>query len=255
VAKRKAALLLLAVATTAQAEWTIRSADLEPGRAGILHRHVVLENSETNQRATIDLALFSTKSCALRLIDQPVPPRSDLARAMWQEGCLAGVNGGYFDPDYAPIGLLVADGKMTAPLQRARLITGVLIASTRGVQILRVREFSRQEKVNAAVQCGPFLIDHYERVGGLDDSHAARRTFAATGTNQRALVGVSSEVSLAELGRILATTRLAEDLKIQRALNLDGGSSSAFWFARESGGAFSIPEQKTVRDFVGVVSR
>jgi hypothetical protein len=47
---------------------------------------------------------------------------------------------------------------------------------------------------------------------------------------------------------------LADDFRIERALNLDGGSSSAFWVAREST-AFSIPEQKTVRDFVGVVPK
>jgi hypothetical protein len=35
-------------------------------------------------------------------------------------------------------------------------------------------------------------------------------------------------------------------------MNLDGGSSSAFWFARKNGGAFSISEQKSVRDFVGL---
>jgi hypothetical protein len=83
----------------------------------------------------------------------------------------------------------------------------------------------------------------------------ARRTFAATGTSDRALIGVCSEISLAELAKILATTQFAEDLKIQRAINLDGGSSSAFWFAHESGGAFSISEQKNVRDFVGIVAK
>jgi len=123
------------------------------------------------------------------------------------------------------------------------------------VQILRVREFSRPEKTGAAVQCGPFLVDRYERVRGLDDSAAARRTFAATAMNDRALLGVCSEISLAELATILATIRLVEDLKIQRALNLDGGSSSAFWFARENGSAFSIREQKPVRDFVGIVPK
>jgi hypothetical protein len=56
------------------------------------------------------------------------------------------------------------------------------------------------------------------------------------------------------LAKILATTRLADDFRVERALNLDGGSSSAFWVARESN-AFSIPEQKTVRDFVGVVPK
>jgi hypothetical protein len=38
-------------------------------------------------------------------------------------------------------------------------------------------------------------------------------------------------------------------------MNLDGGSSSAFWFAREDGSAFSISGQKPVRDFVAVVSK
>jgi hypothetical protein len=38
-------------------------------------------------------------------------------------------------------------------------------------------------------------------------------------------------------------------------MNLDGGSSSAFWFAREDGSAFSAPGQKPVRDFVGIVPK
>jgi uncharacterized protein YigE (DUF2233 family) len=254
VAKAKAALLFLAVAVTAHADWTIRSAHLEPGRAGVRHRQVILENSATNESATIDLALFSIKSCTLRVIDQPTPARSDLAEAMRQKGCLAGVNGGYFDPDYAPIGLLISDEKMIAPLQRAKLITGVLAASPREVKILRVHEFSRQQKFNAAVQCGPFLVDQGRSVRSLEKTRTARRTFAAVGSVNRATLGFCSDVSLAELAKILATTRLADDFRVERALNLDGGSSSAFWVARESS-AFSIPEQKTVRDFVGVVPK
>lgn len=251
--KRRAALLLFAVAATAHAEWTIHSSDLEPGRDGIAHRHVVLENAGANESAVVDLAIFSAKSCTLRVIDNPTG--ETLSDTMPREKCAAGVNGGYFSSDFAPIGLLISGGRMIAPLQRARLITGVLSASARGVQILRVREFSRREKITAAVQCGPFLVDHYELVRGLDDSTAARRTFAATVTNDRALLGICSEISLAELAAILTTTRLADDLKIQRALNLDGGSSSAFWFARENASAFSIREQKPVRDFVAVVPK
>jgi uncharacterized protein YigE (DUF2233 family) len=255
VARAKTALLFLAVAVTAHADWTIRSAHLEPGLAGVVHRQIILENSATNQSATIDVALFSTKSCTLRVIDQPASPRSDLAQAMRQKGWLAGVNGGYFDPDYAPIGLLISDGKMIAPLRRAKLITGLLAASPRKVQILRLREFSQQEEFSAAVQSGPFLVDLGRTVRGLETTRTARRTFAAVGSVNRAALGFCSNVSLSELAKILATTRLAEDFRIERAINLDGGSSSAFWVARENGSAFSIPEQKTVRDFVGVAPK
>ena len=254
MAKLKAAVLLLAAAATAHADWAILSTNFEPGGAGVVHRRAVMENATAGGRAVVDLAIFAAKSCTLRII-QNQDGTNNLAEAMKREKCLAGVNGGYFDPNFAPIGLRIVDGQMIAPLQRARLITGALVASARGVQIVRIREFSRKQGVNAAIQCGPFLVDLGKHVRGLDDSHLARRTFAATGTNDRALLGVCSEISLSELAKILATLQFAEDLKIERALNLDGGSSSAFWFARKNGSAFSIPEQKTVRDFVTIVPK
>jgi hypothetical protein len=253
VVKRKAALLLLAVAATAHADWTIRATDSEAGRAGIAHRHVVLENASGNESAIVDLAIFSAKSCTLRVIDNSTG--ETLSDIMSREKCIVGVNGGFFKPDFTPVGLLISDDKLIAPLHPARLMTGILSASTHQVRIQRLREFSRQEKTNAAVQSGPFLVDHYEPIPGLDGSRVARRTFVATGTNDRVVLGSCSEVSLAELATILTTPRLADDLKIQRALNLDGGSSSAFWFARENGSAFSIREQKPVRNFVAVVPK
>jgi len=212
-----------------------------------------VENTDADQRADLDLAIFSGKSCALRVIDNR--DGQTLAAVMSREKCVCGVNGGYFDTNFEPIGLRIANAQTIAPLRRARLITGVLLASSRGVQIVRAREFSPRQKVVTAIQCGPFLVDASQRVRGLNDSQRARRTFAATARNDRALVGLCSEVSLAELATILGTTSIVADSKIERAMNLDGGSSSAFWFARENGSAFSISEQKPVRDFVAVVPR
>jgi|SRR5579884_133330 exopolysaccharide biosynthesis protein len=251
----RCALLLFFTATAAYAEWTIRSASSEPGRLGLVHRQIVLENSQSNSRTTLDLAVFSTKACTLRVIDQPSPDRADLAETMQRHHCLAGVNGGYFDSDYSPVGLLVSDGKIIAPLRRARLITGVLAVSSKGMQILRVREFPVQEKFGAAVQCGPFLVENGRSVGGLDATRTARRTFALVGGTDRGALGFCSGASLLELAKILATPHGIADFKVSRAINLDGGSSSAFWFARENGGAYSVPEQKPVRDFVAVTPR
>jgi len=250
----RCAVFFLVFAATAHADWTILSSASEPGRGGVVHKHVILENGARNKRITVDLAIFSTESCGLRVLQNEGGAES-LADVMKNEKCLAGVNGGYFDEKFAPIGLRIANGQMIAPLQRARLISGVLVASSRGVQIVRSREFSRRPAVTAAIQCGPFLVDRGQPIGGLNDSHLARRTFAATTTGDRALVGVCSGVSLAEFSKILATTSFAEDLRIERALNLDGGSSTGFWFARENGTVFSIPEQKSVRDFVGIVPK
>lgn len=248
------ALFFLVAAATAHADWTIVSNASEPGRSGVVHRHVVLENTGRADRVTVDLAIFSCRSCTFRVLQNEGGTNS-LSEVMRNEDCLAGVNGAYFDEKFAPIGLRIANGQSIAPLQRARLITGVLFASSRGVQIVRSREFSRRAGATAAIQCGPFLVDRGQPIAGLNNSRPARRTFAATTNSSRALLGVCSDVSLAELSKILATTSFTDDLRIERALNLDGGSSTGFWFARENGGAFSIPEQKSVRDFVGVIAR
>jgi hypothetical protein len=253
VLKLRTFVLLFAVAAAAHADWKVLSLESESGRAGIEHRHIVVENTAADQRANLDLAIFSGKSCTLRVIDNP--DGQTLAAVMRREKCACGVNGGYFDANFEPIGLRIANAQTIAPLRRARLITGVLLQSSRGVQIVRAREFSPRKKIAAAIQCGPFLVDASQRVRGLNESAVARRTFAGTARNDRALLGLSSEVSLAELATILATTPIAADLKIERAMNLDGGSSSAFWFARENGGAFSVPEQKPVRDFLGLVPK
>ena len=244
---------LLALAASAQAEWKILSAESEPGRSGIEHRHVVVENTATGQRADFDVAIFSAKSSALRVIDNP--GGESLAAMMKREKCLCGVNGGYFDTEFKPIGLRVSDGKTFSPLRRARLITGVLLQSQRGIDVIRVGEFSQTKKIVAAIQSGPFLVERSERIHGLNESQRARRTFAAIASNDRALLGVCSEVSLAELANILATAPVAADCKIRRAMNLDGGSSTAFWFARENGSAFSIPSLKPVRDFVAIAPK
>jgi uncharacterized protein YigE (DUF2233 family) len=247
-------ILALFLVGSARADWTVASSQTERGAAaGVEHRHIVITESETSERATLDLALFSAKSATLRVIDNPTG-ENDLATLMPRKNCLAGVNGGYFDPENKPVGLLISDGNLVAPLRKARLLSGVMVVSNGRIQLLRAAEYSSKRKAAAALQCGPFLVDRGQPVPDLNDTRSARRTFIVTGGPDRAAIGFCSAVTLAQLGRILATPEITPDLKVQRALNLDGGSSSAFWFAGERG-PFSISEQKTVRNFVAVVAK
>ena len=245
--------LPVAVAFSAQAEWKVLSAESEPGRAGIEHRHVVMEDAGVGRRVAVDVAIFSAKSTGLRVIDNP--DGQSLGAMMKREKFVCGVNGGYFDTEFKPIGLRVADGTTFSPLRRARLISGILLQSDRGTDVIRVSEFSGTKKIIAAVQSGPFLVEANNRIRGLNDSQLARRTFAGIATNDHAFLGVCSDISLAGLANILATAPIAMDSKTQRAMNLDGGSSSAFWFRREDGSAFSIAGRKSVRDFVGIIPK
>jgi len=249
------ALLVIFVVSPAAAQWTQISSQSEPSPSkGLVHRYIVAEDSGSGERASLELAIFSTKSCRLRVMDQSSEPRMELEEAMSRGNFLAAVNGGYFDPEYKPIGLLIVDGAVLAPLQKARLLSGVLSALGKKVQISRVGEFSLNPKPDIAVESGPMIVDFGRPVHGLESTKLARRTFAAIGAGDKAALGFCSDVTLADLSNILATA-LESDFKIQRALNLDGGTSSAFWFKRPNGSAFSISEEKLVRNFVTVVPK
>ena len=243
------ALFFRLLAISASAAWGVSSSETEKGSAaGVEHRRVVLSETASGEKATLELALFSPKSVVLRVADNPAGDE-DLASVMRRTRGVAGVNGGYFDPQDAPVGLLISDGKLIAPFRKARLLSGVLVSAKGRIELLRASEYSSRKTATAALQCGPFLVDGGEAVAGLNNTRPARRTFVFTAAN-RAAIGNCSSVTLAELGDIL----VASGFNVQRALNLDGGSSSAFWFAGEHG-VISIPEQKTVRDFVVILPK
>ena len=141
--------LSVALAASVQAEWKILSAESEPGSAGIEHRHVIVEDPTAGQRVAVDLGVFSAKSTALRVVDNP--DGQTLGAMMKREKFVCGVNGGYFDTEFKPIGLRVADGTTFSPLRRARLITGILLQSDRGIDVVRVSEFSGTKRIVAAM--------------------------------------------------------------------------------------------------------
>jgi len=248
VVRSALAVALCLFAASARGEWSVVSSEGEKGSAAsVERRHVVLNESGTGDSATLEFALFATKSATVRVIDNPTG-EDELAAVMRRSRGLAGVNGGYFDPQNAPVGLVISDGKMMAPFRKARLLSGVLVATKTRIELLRSAEYSPRKNAITALQCGPFLVDGGVAVPGLNDTRSARRTFFFT-AGDRAGMGFCSSVTLAQMGEILATPKVAADFKVQRALNFDGGSSSAFWFSGKDG-PFSIAEYKTVRNFV-----
>ena len=242
------ALVWLLGTSVSQAQWSQRQSRTDASTtADVVHYHVVMQNTG-GATATLDLARFSPKSTMLHVIDNR--DQRDLAETMTAGNYLAGVNGGYFDEQFAPLGLRADASRTWSALRRGRLMSGLIVSTGSNIRILRTSEFSKSAKPIAGLQCGPFLVDHGRSVPGLEGTRPARRSFVATGNSQTVLVGVCSSPSVAELAAVLSS--LTGELKIQRALNLDGGSSTAFWFKRADGTVLSVPEQKTVRDFLAI---
>lgn len=249
----------------AAAEWQIVDQSVaQDSNARFRHeKKVISKAGETGlfSTRTIDLVWFHAEDYTFTVIDNgpeiDQPIYSGLAAAMQQNGCLAGCNGGFFSKDHGPSGLMISRGTVSGKFGEGSLLSGVLLSSgNRNPYLLRRAEYdSDKYKATDLIQCGPFLVDQGKVVRGLSPENSRRRTFIAHDGGKWFALGLSGTFTLAELGEILSQADFSPSIKLHRALNLDGGSSSGLYFERGSGDSVGIEPYKTVRNFVGIVPR
>jgi uncharacterized protein YigE (DUF2233 family) len=213
-----------------------------------------VEVSEDGRTARITAILFSSRSYDLRVVDSPDPGQTKLSSVLAQAGCIAGVNGGYFHPDFRPVGLAIADGKQLHPFEKAKLLSGVLAVRGARIEMVRSSRFQNSGDVRQAIQAGPMLLDSGAPSVGLNAERTARRTVAATdGRGQWGLLYMTS-VTLADAAGILTIPALLGPWNVMQALNLDGGSSSGLW-AESSPHPVTRPELGHVRNYIGIAPK
>ena len=201
----------------------------------------------------LHIVTFHGKAHTFAVMDNP-EGAFDLGSAAAKRGALAAVNGGYFHPDRTPLGLLVRQGATIHRLERAKLLSGLVVVTKDRIALLRTAEFKASANVREALQAGPFLVDGGKAVAGLNDTRGAARTVVFTDGAGRFGLLICKSPTLAETARILAAPGLLPAGKITRALNLDGGSSTALWVKREPA-PFYAREWKDVRNYLAVVPR
>ncbi len=213
--------------------------------------HFVEEEFRSGNRSVrLRGVVFSSRNFTLRVIENPGGNMQNLATAMQSTGCIAGTNGGYFHPDFRPLGLVVSNGVELHGLERARLLSGLISARKGEIDLDRFAEF-RKDGVRDALQAGPFLIDDGQPVAGLESSRIARRTIVATDGKRNWALLIASSCSLADAAEILSVSKIFGAHSIRRALNLDGGSSTGLW-VNLPGDPFLISPLVPVSNYLGV---
>ena len=223
------------------------------------HRVFTRKDGFLSMRNKLNVYFFQSDTHRLLVRDEGsvrAPRYGSLDKAMRKSPCSAGVNGGFFgaDAEGTPLGLVVQDGKRLSPLATGSFaVSGVVYDNGKnGLFLIRSSALKRMKKLpamQAAIQGGPFRVENGTAVKGLNARKSTYRTFIATDGGKRWCIGVSSSVTLRELAEWLATPGALGNFRVKTALNLDGGSSSAFW-CHESG--ISYPAFKQVRNYLGV---
>lgn len=202
----------------------------------------------------MEVLAFDSRSHHLRVADQADGPGSrwpDSRAAGQATRGIAAINGGFFTPEGKPLGKVISDGRSVGSINRASSLgSGFFVEDPSGsMKLIRRDRFSAARQ---AIQSGPLLVENGRPVDGLSgDSSVARSLIATDGRNGWLLVR-SGPCSLAGLAEALAGKELA-GVRIQSALNLDGGRSSELWISAgiAGGPAFQRPFwNKPVRNFL-----
>jgi len=245
---------LLAFVGNTRANWEILSTEILGNPAeGVSVIETNLQRNASEGSARLVAIVFDNRSHTLCVVDSPKPGKSRLSTTLESRQAIGGVNGGYFEPDFKPVGLVVSEGKIRQKFKKAKILTGIVATSPKGsVSIFRSNRFDpKPAAYSEAIQCGPMLIEDSAPVEGLNTQKIARRTAVATGPNHRCALIYLTSVTLADAAEILSLPKILGAWAPSTALNLDGGSSSTLW-ARD---IISLPEIKRVRNFLEVVPR
>ncbi len=204
---------------------------------------------------SLQLVIFDSRQFDLHVIDQPKDwsGGSLITECMRGAAAVAGVNGGFFTPEFTPMGLMISKGHRTGAWQTGPLLTGAVVVTSHP-QLLWNAEVHPNE-ARELVQAGPRLVDNGQAVSGLDQRKHSTRTFIATDGGHQWLLGLAHDISLSELAELLSTPGLMPAFTVNRALNLDGGHSSALYYRTNDGREHTHPGWSTVRNYLGIVPK
>jgi exopolysaccharide biosynthesis protein len=218
--------LLCFLPVTLLADWQVVERQPSAPGDGVPFKITVSDGSQT---ATLLLTAFNPNNFALRVVSDDQGGYGSVSDATAATKAVAGVNGGYFQSDGTPVGLLISDNQIIHKFETAKILAGVFFVREGKPGLVRSARFARIKNVSQAIQCGPFLVENGRPLTGLNNDRSAPRTFVLTAGNSAWGFGICRSVTLAEMGQILSTPDLLGRNSVVSALNLDGGSSTQFW--------------------------
>lgn len=212
-------------------------------------------------KAELRLVFFDEKQCELRVaVNHDRKTARPLDALGLAEKALAVCNGGYFEPgssDMRPVGLEIAQGLRSGKFTTGQWMGGLMVKQGRS-SLVWSNEFQDATDIREFVQCSPWLVSG-GRVWpvplGKEPEPRNSRTFILTDGAGRWAIGTCKRTGLLELAHILVTPGIITEMKVDRALNLDGGPSAGLWYRAADGSELSEKPGWAVRNAIMVLPR
>lgn len=172
------------------------------------------------------------------------------------------INGGFYQPDFTPLGLFIYQGKKIKSLMQSSLFTSCVVIN-KDNKLMIETNVTECLKTDNAMQTGPLLIqngkinDHLqalqEKSNSIRDFFSPhKRTILALTSENKLILIVTSPLSLIDAANFLQNNPDAFGAtRIKVAVNLDGGSSTGMYI-RFPDEPFYFHEVKHVKTFIFV---
>ena len=163
---------------------------------------------------------------------------------------LLAINGGFFTPQYQPLGLRISGGQILNPLRNTSW-WGVFYMKNNQPHIVSAKSFRRSNKIQFAIQAGPRLLIN-NTIPHLKGGLAERSALGITRDGKVVVVITEhAPLSTTQLAKIMNTQESQGGLECTNALNLDGGSSSQM-YAKVHDFRLYVPSLSPVTDVITV---
>jgi exopolysaccharide biosynthesis protein len=210
-----------------------RAGDWEPVAAGVEYRRILRDGTDAHV-VRVDLDAGTLAVVATRAEERGLAV-SEFAR---RHAAVVAINGDYFDPELNPLGLAMGGGVVWARADERLRRQEVVGVGGRRVEIFPRAEPLREPQpwMTGAVAGWPMVVEDCRPLAQLPGSdHFTRaphpRTAVGLSADRRQMLLVVADgrregvpgLTLPELAALLV------EVGACRALNLDGGGSSALW--------------------------
>jgi hypothetical protein len=251
-------LCMLTCSARAQAWRLVSSSQAAPMGHGAVY---IVKQIAGAAKAEIRFVLFDEKQCELRVVangnSKTARPLDEIGRA---EKALAVCNGGYFNPgsdDLGPVGLEIAHGIRSNKFTANQWFGGLMVKQG-AAALVWDNEFRDSPDISEFVQCSPWLVSDgrpWPVPPPKEPEQRNNRTFIMTDAAGRWAIGTCKRTGLLELAHILVTPGIITEMKVQRALNLDGGPSTGLWCRSADGREHFEKPGWAVRNAIVIVPR
>jgi len=159
----------------------------------------------------------------------------DVESRMKENNCTSAINGGFYDKAGKPLGYFQTGTSIVGSKIDSDLVNGFVWADASGAAVISTR--LPHETFRFAIQTGPMLVFDGNKLplNIRNDTRARRMVAAKSMDNQLLFLTVYSADSvfdgplLGDLPTSVMAVSTKENLNIADAINLDGGSASAFY--------------------------